>query len=133
MKHDKSYMAIAKIIAANSYAKKLKVGALVVKNETIIADGYNGTVSGFTNKCEDDNGKTYPHVLHAEANALSKIMRSNNSSLNATIFVTHAPCLNCAKMIIQAGISRVVYDTEYKSKEGVDLMKLSGIDVLCLK
>lgn len=132
-KHDKQYMKIARIWAENSYATKLKVGAIIVKNRTMIADGYNGTIAGFPNICEDANGKTFPHVLHAEANAISKLAKSNSSSKGATIYITHAPCIECSKLIIQTGITRVVFGVHYKRTNGIDLLKQANIEVECLE
>ena len=129
MKFDHSYLAMAEIWAQNSYCKRRKVGALLVKDRTIISDGYNGTPSGFENICEDENGVTKPYVLHAEANAITKVAKSGNSSEGATLFVTASPCAECAKLIIQAGISRVVYRAAYRLTDGIDLLKRAGIQV----
>lgn len=129
-KFDHSYMEMAAIWAANSYCKRRKVGALLVKDRMIISDGYNGTPSGFENVCEDGNGVTKPYVLHAEANAITKVARSGNSSLGATLYVTAAPCIECSKLIIQAGITRVVYRDEYRLTDGVDLLRRAGIEVV---
>lgn len=129
-KFDHSYMEMAAIWAANSYCKRRKVGALLVKDRMIISDGYNGTPSGFENVCEDENGVTKPYVLHAEANAITKVARSGNSSLGATLYVTAAPCIECSKLIIQAGITRVVYRDEYRLTDGVDLLRRAGIEVI---
>ena len=120
---------MASIWARNSYCKRRQVGALLVKDRMIISDGYNGTPSGFENNCEDETGATRPHVLHAEANAITKVAKSGNSSLGATMYVTAAPCLECAKLIIQAGIKRVVYKDEYRLTDGVDLLRRAGIEV----
>ena len=128
-KFDHSYLQMAAIWARNSYCKRRQVGALLVKDRMIISDGYNGTPSGFENNCEDENGVTRPYVLHAEANAITKVAKSGNSSLGATLYVTAAPCLECAKLIIQAGIKRVVYTDEYKLTDGVDLLRKAGIEV----
>ena len=129
MKFDHSYLAMAEIWAQNSYCKRRKVGALLVKDRTIISDGYNGTPSGVENICEDENGVTKPYVLHAEANAITKVAKSGNSSEGATLFVTASPCAECAKLIIQAGISRVVYRDAYRLTDGIDLLKRAGIQV----
>ncbi|MBR8703947.1 deoxycytidylate deaminase [Porphyromonas levii] len=126
---DRRYLRMAEIWAENSYCKRLQVGALIVKDKMIISDGYNGTPSGFENCCEDQDNKTYPYVLHAEANAITKVAASNNNSSGATIYVTHAPCLECSKLIIQAGIKRVVYSESYRLTEGLDLLKQAGIVV----
>lgn len=130
---DKRYMRMAAIWAENSYCQRRKVGALIVKDKMIISDGYNGTPSGFENICENDEGFTKPYVLHAEANAITKIARSNNNSNGATLYVTTSPCIECAKLIIQAGIVRVVYGEEYHIMDGVNLLKRVGIEVVYLK
>ena len=129
---DMRYIRMAKIWAENSYCKRRKVGALIVKDKMIISDGYNGTPSGFENICEDENNVTKPYVLHAEANAITKIARSNNSSDGATMYVTDAPCIECAKLIIQAGIKRLVYSKEYRVEDGINLLKRAGIEVIYL-
>ena len=128
-KLDKRYLRMAAIWAENSYCERKQVGALVVKDKMIISDGYNGTPSGFENNCEDEAGKTKDFVLHAEANAITKVAKSNNSSRGATLYVTTSPCLECSKLIIQAGIKRVVYNEKYRITEGIDLLIRSGIDV----
>lgn len=127
---DKRYIRMARIWAENSYCKRRQVGALIVKDKMIISDGYNGTPSGFENVCEDENNVTKPYVLHAEANAITKIARSSNSSDGATLYVTAAPCIECAKLIIQAGIKRVVYSSHYRLEEGIELLKRAQIEVL---
>ena len=127
---DKRYIRMASIWAENSYCQRRKVGALIVKDKMIISDGYNGTPSGFENVCEDENNLTKPYVLHAEANAITKVAASSNSSKGATIYVTSAPCIECAKLIIQAGIKRVVYCEEYRSEEGLDLLRKVGIECI---
>ena len=132
-RRDYLYMRMARTWAENSYCVRRKVGALLVKNQMIISDGYNGTPSGFENVCEDENNVSYPYVLHAEANAISKVARSNNSSDAATLYVTASPCLECSKLIIQAGIRRVVYGEEYRLQDGVDLLRKAGIEVVYLK
>ena len=126
---DKRYMRMATIWAENSYCERRKVGALVVKDKMIISDGYNGTPSGFENVCEDENNVTKPYVLHAEANAITKIARSNNNSEGATLYVTASPCIECAKLIIQAGIKRVVYGEKYRLTDGIDLLERAGVKV----
>ena len=128
-KFDKSYMDMAVIWGQNSYCKRRQVGAILVKDRMIISDGYNGTPSGFENQCEDENGVTKPYVLHAEANAITKVAKSGNSSKGATLYVTAAPCIECATLIIQAGISRVVYKDEYRLTDGIDLLKRAGIEI----
>lgn len=120
---------MAYIWSENSYCQRRRVGALLVKDQMIISDGYNGTPSGFENICEDEQGHTYPYVLHAEANAISKVAKSNNSSLDSTLYVTSSPCIECAKLIIQAGIKRVVYAEKYRLEDGLDLLKRAGIEV----
>ena len=127
-KFDHSYLAMAQIWAQNSYCKRRKVGALLVKDRMIISDGYNGTPSGFENICEED-GVTKPYVLHAEANAITKVAKSGNSSEGATLYVTASPCLECSKLIIQSGIKRVVYRDEYRLTDGIDLLRRAGIEV----
>ena len=127
-KFDESYLDMAAIWARNSYCKRRQVGALIVKGRMIISDGYNGTPSGFENVCEDENGITKPYVLHAEANAITKVSKSGNSSDGATLYVTASPCVECAKLIIQAGIKRVVYRDEYRLTDGIDLLKRAGIE-----
>ena len=128
-KFDKRYMRMASIWAENSYCERRKVGALVVKDKMIISDGYNGTPVGFENVCEDANNVTKPYVLHAEANAITKIARSNNNSEGATLYVTASPCIECAKLIIQAGIKRVVYGEKYRLTDGIDLLERAGVTV----
>ena len=123
---------MAKIWAENSYCKRRKVGALVVKEKMIISDGYNGTPSGFDNVCEDSRDLTLPYVLHAEANAITKLARSSNNSDGSTLYVTASPCIECAKLIIQAGIKRVVYAEKYRLEDGVALLQRAGIEVIYL-
>lgn len=130
---DLRYIRMAKIWAENSYCKRRQVGALIVKDKMIISDGYNGTPSGFENICENEQGLTKPYVLHAEANAITKIARSGNNSEGATLYVTTSPCIECAKLIIQAGIKRVVYSEEYHVADGVELLKRAGVETLFLK
>lgn len=127
---DRRYLRMAGIWAENSYCQRRKVGAIIVKNQMIISDGYNGTPSGFENVCEDEQGVTKPYVLHAEANAITKVARSNNSSDGATLYVTSSPCVECAKLIIQAGIKRVVYNEQYRLTDGVDLLRRAGIECI---
>ena len=127
---DMRYLRMARVWAENSYCVRRQVGALIVKDKMIISDGYNGTPSGFENICEDEvTGKTKPYVLHAEANAISKIAKSGNNSEGATLYVTDAPCLECSKLIIQAGIRRVVYMIEYRVRDGIELLERAGIEV----
>lgn len=127
---DKRYLRMARIWSENSYCTRRKVGALIVKDKMIISDGYNGTPSGFENVCEDENGLTKPYVLHAEANAITKIARSNNNSDGATLYVTDSPCIECSKLIIQAGIRRVVYAKQYRLLDGIRLLEKAGIEVI---
>ena len=127
---DKRYIRMATIWAENSYCKRRRVGALIVKDKMIISDGYNGTPSGFENVCEDEDNVTKPYVLHAEANAITKIARSNNSSEGATLYVTASPCIECAKLIIQAGIRRVVYSEKYRLEDGLELLRQAGVEVV---
>ena len=126
---DVRYMRMARIWAENSYCKRRRVGALIVKDKMIISDGYNGTPSGFENVCEDENNVTKPYVLHAEANAITKIARSGNNSDGAPLYVTTSPCIECAKLIIQAGIRRVIYGEKYRIEDGINLLKRANIDV----
>ena len=127
---DKRYLRMATIWAENSYCRRRQVGAIIVKDKMIISDGFNGTPSGFENVCEDENDSTKPYVLHAEANAITKVARSNNSSEDATLYVTSSPCIECAKLIIQAGIRRVVYADSYRLSDGVDLLKQVDIELV---
>lgn len=130
---DLRYLRMAHIWAENSYCKRRQVGALIVKNKMIISDGYNGTPSGFENVCEDENNQTFPYVLHAEANAITKIARSGNNSENATLYVTDAPCIECSKLIIQAGIKRVIYSRNYRLEDGINLLRKAGVEVRYLE
>lgn len=127
---DRRYLRMASIWSENSYCLRRKVGAIVVKDKMIISDGYNGTPSGFENVCEDADNVTKPYVLHAEANAITKIARSGNNSDGSTLYVTDAPCIECSKLIIQAGIRRVIYDREYRMRDGIDLLLRAGIEVV---
>ena len=126
---DYRYLRMARIWAENSYCRRRQVGALVVKDKMIISDGYNGTPSGFENVCEDETGTTFPYVLHAEANAITKLARSSNNSDGATLYVTASPCIECAKLIIQSGIRRVVYAEKYRLTDGIDLLDKAGVKV----
>lgn len=125
---DKRYLRMAEIWAENSYCQRRKVGAIIVKNSMIISDGFNGTPSGFENICENEAGVTKPYVLHAEANAISKVARSNNSSDGATLYITASPCMECSKLIIQAGIKRVVYHELYRITDGIELLERAGVE-----
>jgi dCMP deaminase len=126
---DKRYLEMARIWAKNSYCIRKQVGALIVRDRMIISDGYNGTPEGFENVCEDEENKTKPYVLHAEANAITKVAKSNNSSEGATLYITTSPCLECAKLIIQSGIKRVVFCDNYHSEDGIQLLKRANIEV----
>jgi dCMP deaminase len=128
-RYDRAYLKMAEEWGKLSHCTRKQVGALIVKNGMIISDGYNGTPSGFPNACEDDQGSTHWYVLHAEANAITKVARSNNSAVNATLYITLSPCRECAKLILQAGIQRVVYTRGYKDESGVDFLREAGIDV----
>ena len=125
---DIQYLRMAAIWAQNSYCDRRKVGALMVKDRMIISDGYNGTPMGFENICEDEFGATKPYVLHAEANAITKVAKTNQSSLGSTLYITSSPCMECAKLIIQAGVSRVVFSEKYRNEDGIDLLKRANID-----
>ena len=127
---DRRYLKMAAIWAENSYCKRRQVGALLVKDKMIISDGYNGTPVGFENNCEDEQNKSKPYVLHAEANAITKVAKSNNSSDGATLYVTSSPCLECAKLIIQAGIKRVIFADNYRLEDGINLLKRASIEVV---
>jgi dCMP deaminase len=127
---DKRYLEMALIWARNSYCQRRKVGALIVKGRMIISDGYNGTPAGFENVCEDENNLTKPYVLHAEANAITKVAKSNNSSEDSTLYVTTSPCMECSKLIIQSGIKRVVFCNKYHNTDGLDLLRRAGIELV---
>ena len=122
-------MDVAKRFSQLSYAQRLKVGAIIVKDDRIVAYGYNGMPSGWDNNCEEEN-KTRPEVLHAESNAIAKLARSNDSGLDADIFITHSPCIECAKLIYQSGIKRVYFGEEYRSTDGLDFLTASKINVI---
>lgn len=125
---DRRYLRMARIWAENSYCERRKVGALLVKDGAIISDGFNGTPSGFENICEDENNVSKPYVLHAEANAITKIARSSQNSDGATLYVTASPCIDCAKLIIQSGIRRVVYGEKYRLDDGIRLLERAGVE-----
>lgn len=129
---DQRYLRMARIWAENSYCKRRQVGALIVKDKSIISDGYNGTPSGFENNCEDEEGVTKQQVLHAEANAITKVAASTNNCYGATMYVTAAPCIECAKLMVQCGIKRVVYSEEYRLRDGLELLEQANIDLLYL-
>jgi len=126
---DRRYLEMAQTWSKNSYCKRRQVGALIVKDRMIISDGYNGTPEGFENVCEDETGKTKPYVLHAEANAITKVAKSNNSSDGATLYITTSPCMECSKLIIQSGIRRVVFCDTYHTDDGIKLLERAGIKV----
>ncbi|WP_302989461.1 dCMP deaminase family protein [uncultured Muribaculum sp.] len=127
---DKRYLRMARIWSENSYCQRRKVGALLVKDQMIISDGYNGTPAGFENVCEDENGVTKPYVLHAEANAITKVARIGNSSEDSTLYITASPCLECSKLIIQAGIKRVVYNDLYRIQDGLEILRRAGVECI---
>lgn len=127
---DERYLRMARIWSENSYCRRRRVGALIVKDKMIISDGYNGTPSGFPNVCEDEDNRTFPYVLHAEANAITKVARSNNSSEGSTLYVTASPCIECAKLIIQAGIKRVVFSELYRMADGLNLLERAGVETV---
>lgn len=129
-KYDRAYLKMAAEWARLSHCSRKQVGALIVKDGMIISDGYNGTPTGFPNTCEDETGNTYWYVLHAEANAIMKVAKSNNSAKNATLYLTLSPCKECSKLILQAGIKRLVYLNEYKDNSGIDFLKEAKIDVI---
>ena len=146
-KFKKAYMKTAETFAELSHARRLHVGAVVVKDDTVISYGYNGMPAGWDNNCEDEVIETYsgfegaihrtvlktkPEVLHAESNAIAKLAKSNDSGLGADIFITHSPCMECAKLIYQAGISRVYYGTHYRDDSGIKFLQNSGVDVVQL-
>lgn len=130
LRYDLAYLKIAKSWSELSYCERKKVGAIIVKNDMIISDGYNGTPAGFDNCCENDDGETYWYVLHAEANAILKVAKSTNNCEGATLYQTLSPCKDCSKLILQAGIRRVVYEMDYKDTEGVRFLRNAGIEVI---
>lgn len=127
---DKRYLRMAAIWAENSYCKRRQVGCLLVKDKMIISDGYNGTPTGFENDCETEDNRSKAYVLHAEANAITKVAKSSNSSEGSTLYVTDSPCIECSKLIIQAGVRRVIYAREYRLTDGIDLLRRAGIEVV---
>lgn len=127
---DIRYLQMALIWSKNSYCNRRQVGALIVKEKMIISDGYNGTPAGFENICEDESNITKPYVLHAEANAITKVAKSNNSSEDSTLYVTTSPCMECSKLIIQSGIRRVVFCNKYHKTDGLDLLTRAGIELV---
>lgn len=128
-RYDRIYLAMAKQWASLSHCLRKQVGALIVKDGMIISDGYNGTPSGFDNCCEDQNGNTFWYVLHAEANAILKVSKSTNSAQGATLYLTLSPCRECAKLVLQAGIKRVVFSDKYKDDSGINFLERAGVDV----
>ncbi|WP_297517060.1 dCMP deaminase family protein [Flavobacterium sp.] len=130
IKYDKAYLRIAAEWSKLSYCQRKQVGAIIVRDRMIISDGYNGTPSGFENCCEDDEGLTKWYVLHAEANAISKVARSTQSCENATLFITLSPCRECSKLIHQSGIKRVVYQKGYRDTSGIDFLTKAGVEVV---
>ena len=130
LRYDKAYLRLAASWALLSHCQRKQVGAIIVKDAIIISDGYNGTPAGFDNCCEDDNNQTHWYVLHAEANAILKVARSTNNCKDATLYLTHSPCKDCSKLVLQAGIKRVVYMMEYKDTMGVDFLRSAGVEVV---
>lgn len=130
-RYDKAYLRLAQSWAELSYCQRKKVGAIIVKDRMIISDGFNGAPSGFPNACEDENGETHWFVLHAEANAILKVAKSTNNMQGATLYLTHSPCKDCSKLILQAGIKRLVYHTAYKDSSGLDFLNDAGVEI-CL-
>jgi dCMP deaminase len=133
LRYDEAYMRMAAEWAQLSHCVRKQVGALIVKDRMIIADGFNGTPTGFSNVCENEEGETNWYVLHAEANAITKLARSNNSAVGATLYITMSPCRECSKLIHQAGISRVVYRDEYKDPQGLEFLKQAGVELVHLE
>lgn len=132
LRYDRAYMRMAHEWAKLSHCERKQVGALIVKDKMIIADGYNGTPSGFPNVCENDEGETHWYVLHAEANAITKLAKSSNSAQGATLYITLSPCRECAKLIHQAGIVRVVYSSAYKDPSGLEFLNQAGVQIVAL-
>ena len=130
LRYDLAYLRMAKEWAKLSHCTRKQVGALLVKNGVIISDGYNGTPSGFPNTCENDIGETHWYVLHAEANAILKVAKSTNNSHGSTLYITLSPCKDCCKLILQSGITRMVYLDAYKDTTAIDFLKNSGIEVV---
>lgn len=132
-RYDKAYLRLALSWAQLSHCARKKVGAIIVKDSIIISDGYNGTPAGFDNCCENDEGNTHWYVLHAEANAILKVARSSNNCKDATLYLTHSPCKDCSKLVLQSGISRLVYQEAYKDTSGIDFLKSAGLEVVQLE
>jgi len=132
-RYDKAYLRLALSWAQLSHCARKKVGAIIVKDSIIISDGYNGTPAGFDNCCENDEGQTHWYVLHAEANAILKVARSSNNCKDATLYLTHSPCKDCSKLVLQSGISRLVYQEAYKDTSGIDFLRSAGLEVVQLE
>jgi dCMP deaminase len=132
-RYDKAYLRLALSWAQLSHCARKKVGAIIVKDSIIISDGYNGTPAGFDNCCENDEGQTHWYVLHAEANAILKVARSSNNCKDATLYLTHSPCKDCSKLVLQSGITRLVYQEAYKDTSGIDFLKSAGLEVVQLE
>jgi dCMP deaminase len=133
LRYDKAYLRLAKSWASLSYCTRKKVGAIIVKDAIIISDGYNGTPAGFDNCCENEQGETHWYVLHAEANAILKVARSTNNCKGATLYLTHSPCKDCSKLVLQSGIARLVYQEAYKDTSGIDFLLSAGLEVVKLE
>ncbi|MFN5984251.1 MAG: deoxycytidylate deaminase [Fluviicola sp.] len=132
LRYDKAYLRMAKTWSELSHCERKKVGALIVKNGRIISDGYNGTPAGFDNCCENENGETNWFVLHAEANAILKVARSTNDCSDSTLYLTLSPCKDCAKLVLQSGITRVVFIDKYKDTTGIDFLASAGVETVHL-
>jgi dCMP deaminase len=132
-RYDKAYLRLALSWAQLSHCSRKKVGAIIVKDSIIISDGYNGTPAGFDNCCENEEGNTHWYVLHAEANAILKVARSSNNCKDATLYLTHSPCKDCSKLVLQSGITRLVYQEAYKDTSGIDFLKSAGLEVVQLE
>jgi dCMP deaminase len=132
-RYDKAYLRLALSWAQLSHCSRKKVGAIIVKDSIIISDGYNGTPAGFDNCCENEEGNTHWYVLHAEANAILKVARSSNNCKDATLYLTHSPCKDCSKLVLQSGITRLVYQEAYKDTSGIDFLKNAGLEVVQLE
>lgn len=133
LKYDKAYLKMAQSWSTLSHCSRKQVGAIIVKDEMIISDGYNGTPAGFDNCCEDDDGNTQWYVLHAEANAILKVAKSTNNCKGATLYLTLSPCKDCSKLVLQAGINRVVFKDSYKDTAGIDFLKNAGVEIIQLE
>ena len=130
LRYDRAYLRLAKSWGQLSYCTRKKVGAIIVKEGVIISDGFNGTPKGFDNYCEDTNGDTHWYVLHAEANAILKVAKSTNNCNGSTLYLTHSPCKECSKIVLQAGIIRVVYIEKYKDPSGLDFLERAGLEIV---